>query len=279
MASKHNSWFSFSPSNALDFATWLPVWQSNILSFSSNEWQRCTVTFGLNSSLVSQPKCWQNAYVHGSHPSLQGYWLYSRKIDPSLVLKSVLSGSNQAYFAASGTPHAAMLQFLSLAYDHLTSVSPLDIQSLFSKVASSFDPNQLNFAGLGFHRSISFTMPPALPTVSMEITYIHLANVQNSTVDTQTVSSPGWSIPTHMLTQLPKILSTRIGQITPPTIPTSRVFHFPHLTESTSKHNIPSSILYESLVMIGQPSDHLRKSLLAYNLPYICYFILFSFSF
>lgn len=151
-ATVHKLWFSFSPSTALDFATWLPGWYSNILSFLSDERRRCTAIFGpeiapdITAKLLAE--CFRPLLS-----SFQARLLAIFPHDPSVVLKRAPSGNNQAFFEAICASYEATLQFLSLAYDHLTSVSPVDIRSLFSKVASPFAPYQMNFADLEFQHS------------------------------------------------------------------------------------------------------------------------------
>lgn len=48
------------------------------------------------------------------------------------------------------------------------------------------------------------------------------------------------------------ILSTKIRQPIPPTLPSSKILPLPHVPESTAIHNDPSLILDEALVVLGQ---------------------------
>lgn len=153
-ATIHKLWFSFSPSTPLDFATWLPGWYSNILSFLSDERRRCTTIFGhdvapdITAKLVAE--CFRPLLT-----SFQARLLAIFPHDPSVVLKRAptATNNNQVYFEAICSSYEATLQFLSLAYDHLTYVSPMEIRILFSKVASPFAPYQRNFADLELQHS------------------------------------------------------------------------------------------------------------------------------
>jgi hypothetical protein len=153
-ATIHKLWFSFSPSTPLDFATWLPGWYSNILSFLSDERRRCTTIFGhdvapdITAKLVAE--CFRPLLT-----SFQARLVAIFPHDPSVVLKRAPtpSNNNQIYFEAICSSYEATLQFLSLAYDHLTYVSPMQIRNLFSKVASPFAPYQRKFADLELQHS------------------------------------------------------------------------------------------------------------------------------
>jgi hypothetical protein len=154
-ATIHKLWFSFSPSTPVDFATWLPGWYSNILSFLSDERRRCTTIFGHDVAPVITAKLVAECF----RPLLTSFQARLVSIfphDPSVVLKRAPTASNnnnQIYFEAICSSYEATLQFLSLAYDHLTYVSPMQIRDLFSKVASPFAPYQKNFADLELQHS------------------------------------------------------------------------------------------------------------------------------
>jgi len=144
-ATIHKLWFSF---NGTEFATWLPGWYASILSFLSDERRKSTAVFGPQDA----PDITAKIVAECFRPLLSSFQARLVALfphDPTTVQRATNQGSLEVICAC----YEATLRFLSLAYDHLTSVSPVLIREFFSKVASPFASYQKNFSELEFHHS------------------------------------------------------------------------------------------------------------------------------